>query len=486
MQKLIYITAAWLYCSNILIGQDSLVPTRDWTSADGKVISAELVEFSRGVGQFRTREGRRFAIEDKKFSMLDQAVIFKARMLSEFEKSESKDINTEFFYSKHIPANRRATTLSGTIAFGPNRFNLGIYIPRTEIDFRTYEEIIVKNSTGSFTYPIGKNDVTISGQGDDLKSRIRMYLRHKRDEGIIPVIEKGLKTNTLEFIVKGPDGEKTFRLSDSEKNSLRDYMPVFAQASALFKAGFLKVDRLSDQTSFAKTDKPGETKKPANDLERFRKQLSKKKYGEFTWTPEGAPSEKVDGLGYLGTDIVVRTARGDVKRIPFTEVDKEGLQRIYEMRLEDAFGEPTVVDGGNRRYYHKEWEDNKKIYVQTLFFSILADGRGFLVLNAWTSAFGGKPMTEVFVRGKEQDVPVIVPCKPIESKIREGSGRKYTTTFVYLDPNETRAMKTLSEAEFVALRMKSGEQSTSAHMKEDELHVTRESIAVHQWFKALN
>lgn len=56
------------------------MPERDWTSADGRVLRASLLGFERGEGQFRTPEGRRFAIPDDRLALRDQLAVFIARL----------------------------------------------------------------------------------------------------------------------------------------------------------------------------------------------------------------------------------------------------------------------------------------------------------------------------------------------------------------------------------------------------------------------
>jgi len=58
--------------------------------------------------------------------MRDQVAIFAARMNSQFEVSHSADINTDFYYSKHIPASRRPDKIYSFLGVGPGRFNLAI------------------------------------------------------------------------------------------------------------------------------------------------------------------------------------------------------------------------------------------------------------------------------------------------------------------------------------------------------------------------
>lgn len=102
-------------------GQDSLVPIQDWTSADGKVIHAELTKFEVGVAQFRTKEGRHYSIPDERFSVRDQATILIAQITAQFDVSYAADINTEFFYSRQVPENRRRDKINAYLGFGPKR-----------------------------------------------------------------------------------------------------------------------------------------------------------------------------------------------------------------------------------------------------------------------------------------------------------------------------------------------------------------------------
>ncbi|GEM_PF-1468691 len=73
-----------------------LIPMRDWTSDEGKLLRASLIGFEKGQGQFRTPEGRRFVIADERLSMRDQVAIPTVRLNSQLVLSHSADNNTDF------------------------------------------------------------------------------------------------------------------------------------------------------------------------------------------------------------------------------------------------------------------------------------------------------------------------------------------------------------------------------------------------------
>jgi hypothetical protein len=73
-----------------------LIPMRDWTSDEGKLLRASLIGFEKGRGQFRTPEGRRFVVADKRLSMRDQVAIPTVRLNSQLVLSHSADNNTDF------------------------------------------------------------------------------------------------------------------------------------------------------------------------------------------------------------------------------------------------------------------------------------------------------------------------------------------------------------------------------------------------------
>ena len=469
-------------------GQDSLVPIQDWTSADGKVIHAELTKFEAGTAQFRTKEGRRYSIPDEKFSLRDQATILIARISDQFDFSYSADINTEFFYSQQIPENRRKDKINAYLGFGPKRFNLGIFIPSYKVDLRKFDEIqVTASGMPPFTYPIDDNSLASSGADTTLWTRVRIDVRPGRNESILPVLKQGLDDQSLTFVAKGKGIEERFTLSDSERNGIREIAQIYTQTSKLVKAGFIKRELLS-------TQKPGEDaasspESPGDDdvLKPFREQLSQNKYGTLNWiAADGGAATEVTGLGYLGTDVVIRTASDEVTRIPFSELDAPGRKQVYEQRIEEVYGKkPLVLDSGTIRYFPPDWDTTRMIYHRGFFYSLLDGDRPVLVLNTWTGRFNGKPLTEILVRGSDQERSFKIPCEPAESREREKGDQTYTTTFIYLNADETEKAKELINTESVELRLNAEEKLTSLSLKDDELATSREAIALYFWHQLL-
>ena len=469
-------------------GQDSLVPIQDWTSADGKVIHAELTKFEAGTAQFRTKEGRRYSIPDEKFSLPDQATILIARITDQFEVSYAADINTEFFYSRQVSENRRRDKINAYLGFGPKRFNLGIFIPSDDIDLRKFNEIQVNASDNqSFSYPIDDNSITSSGTDTSLWTRVRIDIRPGRNEAILPVLNTGLADNSLTFLAKGKGIEEKFEPSESERNALREVVQIYTQTAKLVNAGFIKLELLSSQKpNGAPPSSPVESGDD-DPLQPFREQLSQNKYGTLQWSgPGGNGSTEVAGLGYLGTDVVIRTASNEVKRIPFSELDASSRKRIYEQRVEEVYGKnPLKLDSGDIRYFPPDWDTTRMIYCEGFVFSILNGDRPALVLNAWTGTFEGIPLTEILVRGSDQERSFRVPCEPAESRKRQRGDQIYTTTFLYLNSAETEKAKELISSESIELRLNAEAKSTSLSLKEDELINSREAIALYFWHQGL-
>jgi len=473
-----------------LAAQDAtLVAERDWTSTDGKVMRASLIGFEKGQGQFRTPEGRRFVISDERLSMRDQAEIFRARVGSQLEVSHSADINTDFCYSKHIPSHRRSETNHSYVAFGPNRFNLSISLIEPGVDPSGYREIAVAGVAGEpeVVFPLEEGNIRRFTRNGSEQVYLRLPFFPGTNEEKLPAIEKALAANALTFVARGgAAAERRFTFDESESNALREVLAIYRQGSALIAGGFLKRARLSEQTSDASAT-PGGGSAPvttggADPLEPFRKSLSQKKYGSLKWNEEA-----VDGLGFLGADVVVRKSNGEVVRVPFAQIAAPDRKPLFEKRLEEAFGDAKhVSSAGITVFHHPDWDSQRMNYSRSILLTLNPKGEYDLRLFAW-AVLHGKLVKEIFIRGDTQQTPFLVTCRPDDSSLRDRTdGTKNTLCGTYLNEQNSESALTLLGSKSIQFRIRSEEnQDSSVNLQEDELEATLEAIALFQWSRQL-
>lgn len=471
---------SFLFGSPGVFSQESiLIPERDWTSSDGKTIRAALIGFEEGQGRFRTPEGRRFLIPDDRFSLRDQVPVFVARLETQLELSHSKDINTDFYYSKHIPRNRRNDKIYTYLGFGPDRFNLGIFLNHPSLDFFQFEEVAVLGPKDKelAIYPLRDSDMGAFTVNGERRTRVRLSIHAGRNEEIAEAVEEALAANQLRFVARGKGVEEIFPVDESEANGLRETLALFRQAAHLINEGFLKRERIAEQSFSSTESAPASPATGKDPLEPFRNSLSQKKYGTLDWN-----GQTVDGVGYLETQVVIRTKEGNLRKVPFTEISPEGRKRLVDARIEDAFGDSQYrYDSGTTVYYHPGWDENRLLYSQAILLVLHSDGNTYLRANAWTSRLEGKPVERILVRGDQQETPFPIACNPNESRERKRQSGTYTTVSAYLDSRERESAFDLLASTSIEFRIQSGGQNVSVSLKEDELHITREAIALFQW-----
>lgn len=446
---------------------------------------ASLIGFEKGHGQFRTPEGRRFVVQDERLSFRDQVEVFAARLQSEFEVGYSADINTDFYYSKHIPSNRRSEKHYSYLGFGPGRFNLAIALIEPGVDLSHHKEIIVRGVQGGpdVAYQLRETDIRRFTRNGSEQVYLRVSFVPGQNEELLDPIEKALDVNSLTLVVRGGNGdEQVLAFDEPESNGLRETLKAYRQASALIREGFLKRERLSDQ-NLGSIGKPPKEEAGEDPLEPFRKNLSQKKYGTLQWK-----EESVDGLGFIAADVVVRRGGGEIVKVPFGEINVEGRRRLFEQRLEEAYGKSKYVSSaGITVFFHPEWDSQQMNYSRSILLTLNQKGDYLLRLFAWTGSFGGAPVKEIFIRGDAQEKPFSVACRRDDSYTRERTdGTRNTLVGSYLDAEGSAAALGLLGAKSIQFRIRSDQnQDTSVTLQEDEHEITLESIALYQWSSRL-
>ena len=469
-----------------LFAQDrELVPERDWTSVDGKVMRASLIGFEKGQGQFRTPEGRRFVIPDERLSYRDQVEVFAARLRSEYEVSYSADINTDFYYSKHIPASRRSEKKYSYIGFGPGRFNLAIALIEPGVDLGRHKEIVLRGREGGkdVVYPVRETDIRRFTRNGSEQVFIRLSFVPGQNEDLLESIEGALAASSLTFVARGGNlEERVLAFDETECNGLREMLQAYRHASILIREGFLKRDRLVDQA----IDAAGKSVPNGSDgdpLEPFRKNLSQRKYGTLQWK-----EQLVDGIGFLGADVVVRQGDGEIVKIPFGEIEGEGRRRLFEKRLEEAYGKSRYESSaGVAVFFHPDWDSQRMNYSRSILLTLNQKGEYLLRLFAWTGSFGGASVKEIFVRGDAQEKPFPVECRRDDSHSRERTdGTRNTLVGCYLDVKGSEAAMELLGSKSIQFRIRSDQnQDVSVTLQEEERDITLESVALYWWSRQL-
>jgi len=356
------------------------------------------------------------------------------------------------------------------------------------------KEVVVRGSNGKpdAVYVLRESNIRRFTNNGKEQVYARVSFVVGENEAVLKAVEEGLAANSLTFVARGGGAaEHVFELDEPERNGLRETVATYRHALKLIAEGFLKRDRLVDQgpaaggqaPATAMTTAAAATPGAGDPLDPFRKSLAQNKYGTLQW---GA--DAVDGVGFLGTEVVVRRRGGELASAPFAEISEEGRKSLFEKRLEEAFGKSKhLYSAGITVFLPPGWDSKRMGYSRSILLTRDPQGKYFLRLFAWVAKTDLTPVKEIYVRGDLQERPFVVACRAGDSSTRDRTdGALNTLVGTYLNAKDSEAATALHGSGSIQLRVRSEQnQDVSVSMVEDEMHATLESIALFEWTRQL-
>ena len=462
---------------------------RQWASSDGKSIEAELVGFKAAQAELRMPNGQRVLVPDERFSPADQAELVRARLRHEYWSTTTAATRTDYFYSLKTPEHRKDDLIAGYVAFGPNRFNFGVMLPTKELNLRTYDRITFDDGEGAtYAHDYKPESVVRWGEPPRETTRVTAVLNATYGMSLVPVLRKGLTSGRLSITASRAGLEPAvIKVEPEEQKALLDILNIFIQAQVLVKSGVMKSAPLSDQVFQAGAGAAVvAAAAPAEDdaeLQRFRASRGGGRFGKISWTPAATgQAAPVDGLGWIRTDIVVRSSSGEVQRVPFSEVDPDSQKKILRQRLSDFAGSKPTIRGDYEFYYSKDRKESLHAYAQGLIFAQQkATGVPFLYAQGNSTQLRGAPVTQLMLKGDALVRPLVIPVEQKESKLHTEGKTVWSIAGTWLNRTQRDLAAELAQSRALRLEIKSAQDLSSLTMEDEHFQSTLEAICCYQW-----
>lgn len=464
---------------------------RQWASSDGKKIEAELVGFKADQAELRMPNGQRVLVADERFSPEDQAELVRARLRHEYWSMTTAATRTDYFYSLKTPEHRKDDLITGYVAFGPNRFNFGVMLPTKSLNLRTYDRITFDDGEGAtYVHDYKPEAVVRWGEPPRETTRVTAVLNATYGMSLVPVLRKGLTSGRLSIKASRAGLEPAvIKVEPEEQKALLDVLNIFIKAQVLVKSGVMKSAPLADQIyqpgAGAAVAAGAATPPPEEDaeLQRFRASRGGGRFGKITWTPAATGAAvPVDGLGWIRTDVVVRTSSGDVQRVPFVEIDRDSQKKIFKQRLGDFAGSKPTLRGDYSFYYSKERKESLHAYAQGLIFAHeKTTGVPFLYAQGNSTQLRGAPVTQLMLKGDALVRPLVIPVELKETKLHTEGKTVWSIAGTWLNKTQRDLAAELAQSRAIRLEIKSAEDISSLTMEDEHLQSTLEAICCYQW-----
>jgi hypothetical protein len=471
-----------------LAAGQALLPMRQWVSNEGKKIEAELLGFDATQAQLRMPNGQRVMVPDERFSPVDQAELVRARLRHECWSTTKAATRTDYFYSLKTPENRRNDLITGYVSFGPEQFTFGLMIPTRSLNLRTYDRITYDDGDGAtYEHDYTPEAVVRWGEASRETTRVTTVLNATYGMSLVPILRKGLVSGRLAITASRAGMEPAvIKISPEEQKALLDILNLFARAQVLVKSGVMKRAPLGEQVfqtepSAAVAAAPS----PAEDtaLQRFRASRGGGRFGKITWKPASSGTAvSVDGLGWIRADVVVRTAEGEVQRVPFAEIDSDNQKKIFRQRLSDFAGSKPTSRGDYDFYYSKERQASLHAYAKGLIFAQQkATGKPFLYVQGNSTRLRGAPVTQLILRGDGINQALNIPVDGKETKRHTEGKTVWSIAGAWLNSGQRDIATGLAKSQAIQLEIKSAEDISSQTLEDEHLQSTLEAVCCYLW-----
>ncbi len=474
----------------------TLLPLREWTSPEGSTLTAELIGFEGDNALLRHPDGRRVTVPESRFSAIDRAELLRSRLLNFHWDNFSEPLSTHFFQSYHVPQARASREVATYVAFGPNRFNLGIMILSSKVDLREFDQVICQDAAGrTEIYNYRSEDVATLGNAPKPITRVSLGIQPGRNAGFLPILKNQLaqKQAVVFQVLATASGKRdTIVLSPNEAAALAEMVSVYEKAADLVQEGAVQRAPLKQQVFGAPAATPAAP--PATPstmaaagiddaaLEPFRNQRTVSKLGEMIWTAKGGEGEKVEALGWIQTSVVIRKSDRSVHAVPIQEIDAASRERILSERIKRHAGQTFVETDLWRYHYPKDWDQKKQAFHQAItFVRHKAKGDPYLFVRFYSSSFKGEPIDQIYFQSEEAGGFLRIPVESRLTRKQAATNGAYSIVSVRLERSQAAQVLHLINRSNIVVRIASGKNNIEITLKEDDAAASQEAIALYIW-----
>lgn len=472
-----------------VVSAQALIPMRRWTSNEGKVIEAELVGFKAAQAELRMPNGQRVLVADERFSTTDQAELVRARLVNEYWSTTVEATRADYFHSIQTPEHRKNDLICGYVAFGRDIFHFGVMLPSKTLNLRSYDRITFDDGEGAtYVHDYKPESVQRWGEPPRETTRVSVMVNHTYGMSLIPILLKGLTSGRLSITAShGGLDPALIKVEPEEQKALFDIIAIFMKAQMLVKSGVMKSEPLADQVfqagAGATVVVAPQAPEEDEELQRLRASRGGGRFGKITWTPTATGvAVMVDGLGWIRTDVVVRTSAGDVRRVPFAEIDPDSQKKILKQRLGDFAGAKPTPRGDYDLYYSKEVEERLHAYVQGLIFAQeKSTGVPFLYAQGNSTRLRGAPVTQLVLKGDALVASLVVPVELKDTKMHTSGKTVWSVAGTWLNKTQRDLAAELAKSRAIQLEINSAKDESHLTMEDEHLRSTLEAICCYQW-----
>lgn len=475
-----------------------MLPMREWSSADGKTIRAELLGFEGSGVRLRLEGGQRALVPEDRLSPPDRAELVRVRFRELYWTEPGDASNTNYYYySKLTPAGKGHEGIVGLISVGPNRFLFELKIHSKTIDLRRYERIDLLASDGqSISYRYPPQQAVAWGKAPDETTRVVIQAAAADQTGILPVLQAGLRDGGALALAAFGNGQSTpLLMTDAERRALSDLVAVYLAAQPLLREGIIQAAPLDGQ-DFAKAKTASGPPPPTSsappsggnavelspeesaELARLSSGRGGGRLGEIGWMPEKGAAQPVRGLGWIRNLVAIRPADGEVRLVPFAEIAPDVRKKLLSQRLKDFSGARPPSTPHGVLHFLEGWSKHQQENSQGLVFCLDTTGAPHLVVQGVTTKFKGKPISEIAIRGNSARDFIAVPIPAGASRTIDGNWSLATTR---LGPALAQEVSKLAESHSLDIRISSGSDATTFALTGDHLVVTLEALRCYEW-----
>ncbi|MEM7012122.1 MAG: hypothetical protein AAF585_11620, partial [Verrucomicrobiota bacterium] len=343
----------------------ALTEEREWTSADGKKITAELLVFDSGDARdgarLRQSNGAVHKLPLARFSRNDQAMILWKRVESQLRVEMGRDDDQGFFYPKKIGS--KDNWKGRTWAY------VGSNAEKTWLRFSSYGKADTFSRGKAIIFQDSEDQIRVEYAEDDLD----IDRRRNSYEGVDFSI-----TDHANALFRMLDGQKDFnifleisstnmvpfQLTAEEKAELTNIVSIHAAAALLS----------DDQTWWAHVlgMDPDEFRAAAADpLKNWRDFAGDPIIPIRPWTDTLGDIIEAEVIGFERSNVIMRNINGGLSAIRTSNFEAPDLEILALKRLENSLLTSWhPIDDSIDYYWPRGWSDDNRFGREAFLFGI--------------------------------------------------------------------------------------------------------------------
>lgn len=458
--------------------------------------------FEDGGIRVRMEGGQRALIPVERLSASDQAELVRVRFGKHLWSESGDAAKTRFYYSRLTPENKAHEGIVALISIGPDRFLFELKVHSASVDLRNYSRLRLLAPGHEVPHGYNPGQVSAWNAAAGEITRVVIQITPNDEAGVLPTLKAGLLEggNLSVAAVSDTAGSVDLVISEEEKKAVSDLLSMFLIAQPLVMNGTIRKEPLEDQVFATSAPVPASptavTMPPVSPtnaefdllpeeedvLARLRSGRGEGRLGSIVWTPAQDGKRTVAGLGWIRNRLVVREMNDEIRLVPFSEVEEETRLRALEQRLREFSGARPTLSKEGSLYFPEGWSDHQRENSQGLVFGRRENGKGaFLLIQAVANRFGGKPITEVAIRGDGGSGFTSVPIDAASNRVIEADQGSWSIATMQVDEATSRELATLSGSRALDIRITSGTDVVTFPLKDDHLRVSLESLRCYEW-----